>query len=96
MHTWKKMEYRGNIDIFDDFSSDSVLATAAPFVIALVQIVNNGLLSKQDAFAEMQRYGIVNPDLVWEDVQARIDLEPPAFGIAMPAFPAPVKDPADA
>lgn len=96
MHTWKKMEYRGNIDIFDDFSSDSVLATAAPFVIALVQIVNNGLLSKQDAFAEMQRYGIVNPDLVWEDVQARIDLEPPAFGIAMPTAPAPVKEPADA
>jgi hypothetical protein len=96
MHTWMRMVYKGNVDIFDDFSSDSVLATAAPFVIALVQIVNNGLLSKQDAFAEMQRYGIVNPDLVWEDVQARIEQEPPAFSVPMPAAPAPAKDPADA
>jgi hypothetical protein len=96
MHTWMRMVYKGNVDIFDDFSSDSVLATAAPFVIALVQLVNNGLLSKQDAFAEMQRYGIVNPDLVWEDVQARIEQEPPSFSVPMPTAPAPAKDPVDA
>lgn len=96
MHKWKKMEYTGSLDIFDDFSSDAVLATAAPFVIALIQLVNNGLISKGDAFNEMQRYGILNPDLVWEDVQAKISLEPPMFEVSMPGAPAPVPTPAPA
>jgi len=84
MHEWVGMEYNGQIDIFDDFSDDSILAAAAPFVLSLVQLVNNQLISKQDAFNEMRRYGIINPDLIWEDVQARIEQEPPAFTIGMP------------
>jgi hypothetical protein len=89
MHIMKKMEYKGDLDIFDDFSSDAVLATAGPFVLALIQLVNNSLISKEDAFNEMQRYGILNPDLVWEDVQAKIDLEPPMFAVPMPGAPTP-------
>ena len=96
MHKWKKMEYKGSLDIYDDFSSDAVLATAAPFVIALIQMVNNGLISKEDAFNEMQRYGIVNPDLVWKDVQSRISLEPPMFDVPMPGAPMLKPDPAAA
>jgi hypothetical protein len=97
MHTMKRMEYKGSIDIFDDFSSDAVLASAGPFIIALVQLVNNGLLDKESAFEEMQRYGILNPDLVWKDVQDKIDLEPPMFDVAMPgAPPAPAPTPAPA
>jgi hypothetical protein len=85
MHDWMKLEYKGSIDIFDDFSSDAVLQTAGPFVTALVQLVNARMLSKEDAFDEMKRYGIVSPDKVWKDVQSRIELQPPEFSVAMPA-----------
>ena len=90
MHKWVKLEYKGDIDLFDDFSSSAVMATAGPFITGLVQLVTSGMLSKEDAFAEMQRYSIINPDLVWADIQAKIELEPPMFAVPMPG--APVKD----
>jgi len=77
MHEWMKMEFAGSVDIFDDFSSGAVMQAAGPFMLALVQAVLNGILSKEDAFAEMQRYGIVNPDLVWADVLVKIKADPP-------------------
>jgi hypothetical protein len=80
-HKMVKLEYKGAINLYKDFGSSTLMTTAGPFVLALVQLVTNGLLSKEDAFSEMQRYGIVNPDLVWEDVQGRIDIEPPAFTV---------------
>lgn len=97
-HKSMNLEYKGSVDIFDDFSSDAVLATAGPFVLALIQLVNNSLISKEDAFNEMQRYGILNPDLVWKDVQDKISLEPPMFEVPMPGapFPAPSPTPAPA
>jgi hypothetical protein len=85
MHDWMKLNYAGSIDIFDDFSSDAILQTAGPFVTALVQLVNARMLSKEDAFDEMKRYGIVSPDKVWADVQSRIEQEPPEFSVPMPA-----------
>lgn len=91
MHKWVKLEYKGNIDLYDDFSSSTVMAAAGPFIIALVQLVNAGLLSKEDAFLELQRYGVLNPDAAWKDVQAKIELEPPMFSVPMPANQ---KDPA--
>jgi hypothetical protein len=92
MHDYKKMEYKGDLDIFDDFASDALMATAGPFILALIQMVNSNLISKEDAFNEMQRYGILNPDLAWKDVQARIEQEPPMFTVPMPGAP-PAKDP---
>jgi hypothetical protein len=97
MHRCMSLEYKGALDIYDDFSSDAVLATAGPFILALIQMVNTGLISKEDAFNEMQRYGIVNPDLVWKDVQSRISLEPPMFEVPMPgAAKTPAPEPDDA
>jgi hypothetical protein len=84
MHDWFKLDYKGHIDIFDDFSSDAILQTAGPFILALIQLVNARLMSKEDAFGELQRYGILNPDAAWKDVQARIELEPPEFSVPMP------------
>ncbi|MRW88857.1 DUF4055 domain-containing protein [Duganella sp. FT80W] len=78
MHEWVGREFSGKTDIFKDFSSDAVLVTAGPFVAALIDLVETGMLSKEDAFNEMRRYGIVNPDLVWKDVKARIAADPPA------------------
>ncbi len=77
MHVWAKMEYKGSLDLFDDFSSGAILATAGPFLTALVQLVDNEIMSKEDAFAEMQRYGIINPDLIWDEVVAKIKANPP-------------------
>jgi len=96
MHRWMKMEYKGSIDIFDDFASDTVLASASPFIIALVQLVNNRLLDKESAFEEMQRYGIINPDKAWKDIQAKLELEAPMFDVPMPGAPAPSPIPAPA
>jgi hypothetical protein len=85
MHDWMKLEYTGNIDIFDDFSSDAVMQMAGAFITGLVQLVNARMLSKEAAFSEMKRYGIVSPDSAWEDVQAQIEQEPPEFSVPMPA-----------
>jgi hypothetical protein len=96
MHEWVGREFNGKTDIFKDFSSDAILASAPPFVLSLVQLVNSRLISKEDAFNEMRRYGIINPDLVWKDVQGRIELEPPEFDLGMPATqptPAPTPSP---
>jgi hypothetical protein len=100
MHRWMNLEYNGAVDIYDDFSSDAILATAGPFVLALIQLVSNGLLDKESAFEEMQRYGIINPDKVWKDVQAKLELEGPTFDVPMPGAqppaPAPAPTPAPA
>lgn len=77
MHRWVSMEFEGGVDIYDDFASGAIMQAAGPFLISLVQAVESGILSKEDAFAEMQRYGIVNPDLVWTDVQKKIKADPP-------------------
>ncbi|TFW15956.1 DUF4055 domain-containing protein [Duganella callida] len=96
MHEWVGLEFKGKTDIFKDFSSDAILAAAAPFVLSLVQLVNNRLMSKEDAFNEMRRYGIINPDLVWADVQERIAAEPPEFDMGMLGAPTPSSAPAPA
>lgn len=94
MHRWMNLEYSGTVDIYDDFSSDAILATAGPFVLALIQLVSNGLLDKESAFEEMQRYGIINPDKVWDDVQAKLELEGPTFDVPMPGAQPPAPAPA--
>lgn len=88
MHKWVKLEYKGDIDLFDDFSSGVVMQTAGAFITGLVQLVTTGMLSKEVAFEEMQRYGIINPDLAWADIQAKIEIEPPQFAVPMPKDPA--------
>jgi hypothetical protein len=73
MAKWSGLDEQGDIDIFDDFTSIAVDAAGAEsFVGALVSMVESGLLSKETAFAEMQRYGILNPDLVWAEELAKI------------------------
>ncbi len=61
-----------------------MLSTAGPFIVALTALVTAGLLDKESAFEELQRYGVVNPDKVWADIQGKIDLEPPEFTVPMP------------
>lgn len=84
MHQMKKMEYKGSLDIFDDFSSDAVMVTAGPFMLAQIQLVNAGMVSRETAFGELQRFGILSPDAEWEVEQERIASATPA----MPDLPA--------
>lgn len=72
---------QGDIDVFKDFAPEVALAALGPFVLALIQLHSNGILSKEDVFTELQRYGVVNPDMLWKDVQDRMSLEPPAFTV---------------
>lgn len=96
MHEWVGLTFSGKTDIFKDFSSDAILAAAAPFVLSLIQLVNSRLMSKEDAFNEMRRYGIINPDLAWDDVQERIAAEPPEFDLGMLGLQPPAPTPAPA
>lgn len=73
MAAWVNKPQQGDIDIFDDFATLAVNAsTAGQYVAALISLVEIGLLSKESAFNEMRRAGIVNPDLVWEDESKKI------------------------
>ncbi|MEO8837560.1 MAG: DUF4055 domain-containing protein [Herbaspirillum sp.] len=78
MATWVGLPDQGDIDVFDDFATVTIgAATVAPFVTALVLLVNSGLMSRESAFEELKRYGVTNPDGVWEDEQERIQNSPP-------------------
>lgn len=78
------LKEQGEIAVFDDFGSGAVLQTAGPFIIALTALVTAGLLDKESAFEELQRYGVVNPDKVWADIQGKMEVEPPQFTVPMP------------
>lgn len=80
-HKMVRLEYKGAINLFKDFGSSMLMSTAGPFILAIIQMVTAGLMDKETAFSELQRYGIVNPDAVWDDIQARIDVEPPTFSV---------------
>lgn len=81
MHEMVKLEYKGAINLYKDFGSSMMMTSAGPFILAIIQMVTAGLMDKETAFSELQRYGIVNPDADWEDIQARIDVEPPSFSV---------------
>ena len=93
---WVSLPEQGNVDVFDDFAAAPVQGAAVqPFIAALVSLVMSDLLSKESAFAEMKRYGIINPDLEWEAEAEKISASPPVLlGDPMPlGKPAPAVKP---
>ena len=87
MAKWAGKGEQGDIDVFDDFAPEIALATVGPFVLSLIQLHSNGLLDKEGAFEELQRYGILNPDKVWADVQAKLGVEGPVLTAPIPTPP---------
>jgi hypothetical protein len=66
--------------VFHDFATIRVNAqSVGTFVTALVLLVNSGMMSRATAFEELKRYGISNPDLVWQAEQDRIQNESPSM-----------------
>ena len=73
MAQWAGLGDQGDIDVFDDFAAAPVTgANVQPFVVALTTLVASDLLSRETAFGELQRYGIVNDDIEWEVEQEKI------------------------
>jgi len=73
MAKWAGLPDQGDIDVFDDFAAISVdAANIGPFVTSLVALVTSGMLSRESAFSEMKRYGILNPDIAWEDESKKL------------------------
>ena len=65
------------VDFFDDFAVSVGANSDFPHVISLRR---DGCLSKEDAFNEGKRRGIVAEGLKWSDVKARIDNDGPSLG----------------
>lgn len=77
---WIGLGDQGDIDIFDDFAAAPVQGAAVqPFVAALVMLVASDLLSKETAFGELQRYGIINDDLEFEAEAEKISAAAPVL-----------------
>jgi hypothetical protein len=73
MAEWAGLPEQGDVDVFDDFAAAPIQGAAVqPFVAALVTLVASDMLSKEAAFAELQRYGIINPDLDFETEAEKI------------------------
>jgi len=84
--TWVGLGDQGDVDIFDDFAAAPVQGSdVQPFVAALVALVTSDLLSKESAFNELTRYGILNDDLEWEAEAEKISKQPaPLLGSPLP------------
>lgn len=76
----KKTDSTGHVTVYKDFATIQVNGqTVQPFVSALGVLNTMAILSKEDVFNECKRYGVINPDLIWEEVEARIANEGPAL-----------------
>jgi hypothetical protein len=67
----------GHVTLFKDYAASSLSDATTQMV---KDWAAGGLLSKEDAFHELQRRGAISADLVWEEVKDRIDLEGPPLG----------------
>jgi hypothetical protein len=79
MAEWVGESQGGHVTIFKDFGAASLAEASAELLHKMSQ---SGHLSKQSLFEEIQRRGIVRPELKWMDEQSRIDAEGPALGMA--------------
>ncbi len=67
----------GHISLFKDFTAATLSDASAQLVIAIQQ---GGLISKHTALREMQRRGIVSPDVEPDEELAQVETEGPALG----------------
>ncbi|MGX9782202.1 hypothetical protein [Janthinobacterium lividum] len=73
MAEWGGEAEGGHITIFKDFGAASLAEASAEL---LFKSVANNRISGETYFNELQRRGIVSPDLKWEDEQERIQSVP--------------------
>jgi hypothetical protein len=68
----------GHVTLFNDFAA-STLSDATTQMIK--DWVAAGLLSKETAFKELQRRGVIAADILWEDEKGLIEAEGPQLGL---------------
>lgn len=76
MADWVKLPTGGHVTIFNDFGSLGLDAAVAD----IVSLQQGGIISKETAFKESQRRGVVSADVQFDDDQERIQGEGPALG----------------
>jgi len=77
MAEWVNEKQGGHVTIYKDFGAATLSDASATL---LKDLSASGGLSKQTAFEELQRRGIIRPELTWEDEQERIDAQGPSLG----------------
>ncbi|HEX8610150.1 MAG TPA: DUF4055 domain-containing protein [Telluria sp.] len=79
----------GHITIYKDFGAATLAEASAEL---LFKSATSGKLSAESYFNELQRRGIISPDLDWDEEQKRIEedkakADKPEFDVLMPAAP---------
>lgn len=77
MAAWLGIDRTAKVTLFKDFAAQSLTEAGAQMIVNLFQA---GLLSKETAIKEMQRRGVLSPDLDAEAEFDRIASEGPALG----------------
>lgn len=67
----------GHCSIFKDFGAATLAEASAELLLKANQA---GKLSDESLHEELQRRGIVKPDVAWEEEKERIDSQGPAPG----------------
>lgn len=73
MAEWAKLSEGGHVTLFNDFGAATLAEASAEL---LHKMAGTGDLSQETLFLEMQRRGIVRPELKWEDEKARLATQP--------------------
>lgn len=74
---WMGVTEGGHVEVNGNFDVDYAPETTLPL---LKGMTDSGYLSKETLFREVQRRGVVNGDLDWEEELERIEAQGPALG----------------
>jgi hypothetical protein len=77
MAEWIGEPQGGHVTIYKDFGAATLQEASAELLHKMSQ---SGRLSKESLFEEIQRRGIIRPELKWSDEQGRIETEGPSLG----------------
>lgn len=78
MAEWVGLPEGGHVTIYKDFGAATLAEASAQLLLAANQA---GKLSDQTFHMELQRRGILSPDVDWADEKARLDAQGPALGM---------------
>ncbi|WP_148716480.1 DUF4055 domain-containing protein [Chitinolyticbacter meiyuanensis] len=77
MADWLGVDEGGHVEVNGNFMPDFVPEVSIP---ALVQLTNAGKISDETMFNELQRRGILSPDIDWQSESERIAMQGPQLG----------------
>jgi Domain of unknown function (DUF4055) len=78
MAKWVKLETGGHVTLFNDFGAASLAEASADLLLKANQA---GKVSDETFHGELQRRGILSPDVDWVEEKERIELQGPPLGM---------------